>query len=163
VNGRFFASLLMSGRNTSMTRTILSALRGLSTRLQGMGWRHCMTGTHLNRETRPGLDEYGRTAPHHAVRAVVPALISIVAALCGLSGCGPRYVRAGPLDPAAAIAPGVGVTRNVVLVSIDGLRPDAIARFAAPTLQRLVREERACRAYVSDEQRRLAGCIGGRR
>jgi predicted AlkP superfamily pyrophosphatase or phosphodiesterase len=32
------------------------------------------------------------------------------------------------------------ITRHVLLVSIDGLRPDAIQRFDAPTLQRLVRE-----------------------
>src|SRR5690606_35456395 len=31
-------------------------------------------------------------------------------------------------------------TRHVVLVSIDGLRPDAITTFDAPTLQRLARE-----------------------
>lgn len=34
------------------------------------------------------------------------------------------------------------VTDHVIVVSIDGLRPDAIARFAAPTLQRLMAEGR---------------------
>ena len=33
-------------------------------------------------------------------------------------------------------------TEHVVIVSVDGLRPDAIGRYAAPTLQRLAREGR---------------------
>jgi predicted AlkP superfamily pyrophosphatase or phosphodiesterase len=33
-----------------------------------------------------------------------------------------------------------GITEHVVLVSIDGLRPDAIAAFETPTLTRLIRE-----------------------
>ena len=37
-------------------------------------------------------------------------------------------------------APAGGVTSHVVLVSIDGLRPDAIEAFGAGTLQRLMRE-----------------------
>ncbi|MFN2564217.1 MAG: alkaline phosphatase family protein [Gemmatimonadaceae bacterium] len=32
------------------------------------------------------------------------------------------------------------VTDHVVIISVDGLRPDAIERFGAPTLQRLIRE-----------------------
>jgi predicted AlkP superfamily pyrophosphatase or phosphodiesterase len=42
----------------------------------------------------------------------------------------------------ASSAPRGRVANHVVVVSIDGLRPDAIARFKAPTLQRLVREGR---------------------
>jgi arylsulfatase A-like enzyme len=62
-------------------------------------------------------------------------------ALTGLSGCaGPHYLISRPLDVRAVKAPTVGLTRNVILVSIDGLRPDAIDKFAAPTLQRLMRE-----------------------
>jgi predicted AlkP superfamily pyrophosphatase or phosphodiesterase len=49
-------------------------------------------------------------------------------------------VRSHALDLAAIAAPAPSLTRNVVLVSIDGLRPDAIERFGAPTLQRLIRE-----------------------
>jgi arylsulfatase A-like enzyme len=71
----------------------------------------------------------------------VPAVILALTAISGLSGCaGPHYVRSGPLDPASVTPPAVGVTRNVVLVSIDGLRPDAIDGYATPTLRRLVRE-----------------------
>ena len=70
-----------------------------------------------------------------------PAILLSLTALASLSGCtGPHYLRSRPLDTTATLAPTVGVTRNVVLVSIDGLRPDAIERFHAPTLQRLVRE-----------------------
>ena len=61
------------------------------------------------------------------------ALISLAVA------CSPRYMRSEAMDPEQK-APSASLTRNVVLVSIDGLRPDAIARFAAPTLQRLIGE-----------------------
>src|SRR5688572_20441101 len=39
----------------------------------------------------------------------------------------------------AAVAKG-RVTDHVIVISVDGLRPDAIERFGAPTLQRLMRE-----------------------
>jgi predicted AlkP superfamily pyrophosphatase or phosphodiesterase len=55
------------------------------------------------------------------------------------AGCGARYV-VGPPVTAAPTLPPQSVTRHVVLVSIDGLRPDAIAAYDAPTLQRLTRE-----------------------
>ena len=42
--------------------------------------------------------------------------------------------------PPGAPAPDGRVTSHVVIVSIDGLRPDAIARSPAPTLQRVLRE-----------------------
>jgi predicted AlkP superfamily pyrophosphatase or phosphodiesterase len=55
------------------------------------------------------------------------------------SGCGPHYVR---MDPSSRVkVPQFkGVTEHVLLVSIDGLRPDAIAAFDTPTLRRLTRE-----------------------
>jgi predicted AlkP superfamily pyrophosphatase or phosphodiesterase len=65
----------------------------------------------------------------------------LAASLVFVSACSPRYVIARPGDVLSR--PGthaVGLTRNVVLVSVDGLRPDAIAEFDPPTLQRLMRE-----------------------
>ena len=66
----------------------------------------------------------------------------LVAALSALAlGC------AGSLDPAPgpvlASAPSArarSVTDHVIVISVDGLRPDAIERFGAPTLRRLMRE-----------------------
>ena len=56
-------------------------------------------------------------------------------------GCAaPNYVIAPPQAAPGFAVPGRALTRHVVLVSIDGLRPDAIATFDAPTLQRLIRE-----------------------
>ena len=55
------------------------------------------------------------------------------------SACSARYVRARPVDSPRPLPAG-SVSQNVVVVSVDGLRPDAIATYAAPTLQRLMRE-----------------------
>jgi len=55
-------------------------------------------------------------------------------------GCSARYLSSGPRESNAPDWPAQSVTRHVVLVSIDGLRPDAIGAYAAPTLQRLRRE-----------------------
>jgi hypothetical protein len=58
-------------------------------------------------------------------------------------GCGKTHFVLAPsgADPTfGQTRPDSSVTRNVVLVSIDGLRPDAIATFKAPTLSRLITE-----------------------
>lgn len=70
-------------------------------------------------------------------RRVVAA---VVAAMFVSAGCGARYVTssAPPVDPRPR--PVSSVTRHVVVISLDGLRPDAIDRFPAPTLRRLIRE-----------------------
>jgi predicted AlkP superfamily pyrophosphatase or phosphodiesterase len=54
-------------------------------------------------------------------------------------GCSARYMRAEQLAALGPV-PTASVTRNVVIVSVDGLRPDAIDIFGASTLQRLMRE-----------------------
>ena len=78
------------------------------------------------------------TLHRYPVRLAFAALVLLSCALA--VACAPHYVRSAPLDVARLMAPGPALTRNVVLVSIDGLRPDAIERFGAPTLQRLIRE-----------------------
>jgi predicted AlkP superfamily pyrophosphatase or phosphodiesterase len=58
-------------------------------------------------------------------------------------GCGKAHFVLAPTgaDPMFGQSrPDASVTRNVVLVSIDGLRPDAIAAFKAPTLTKLISE-----------------------
>ncbi|HJR57815.1 MAG TPA: ectonucleotide pyrophosphatase/phosphodiesterase [Vicinamibacterales bacterium] len=60
--------------------------------------------------------------------------------LFAAAGCSARYLASAPLGQNAPDLPGQSVTRHVVLVSIDGLRPDAIAAYATPTLQRLISE-----------------------
>jgi predicted AlkP superfamily pyrophosphatase or phosphodiesterase len=40
----------------------------------------------------------------------------------------------------ARSVPAPATSRHVIIISVDGLRPDAITRFRAPTLQRLMRE-----------------------
>jgi arylsulfatase A-like enzyme len=49
-------------------------------------------------------------------------------------------VTSGPLELPAAERAQPRISPHVVIVSIDGLRPDAIGAFKAPTLQRLIRE-----------------------
>ena len=73
-------------------------------------------------------------------RLIVPALV--VAAAIGAvanSACGARYVRSAALPPGAAV-PDTRISRHVLIVSVDGLRPDAIEVYQATTLQRLMRE-----------------------
>jgi len=63
-----------------------------------------------------------------------------IAAVVVSTACTPHFVIA-PTTPVANLpTPTTRVTEHVVLVSIDGLRPDAIASFKAPTLQRLIDE-----------------------
>lgn len=65
---------------------------------------------------------------------------SIVAvALTLLAACAPatQTVDVRGMRPAP---PSGRVTDHVIIISIDGLRPDAIEQFRAPTLQRLMRE-----------------------
>jgi len=57
-----------------------------------------------------------------------------------LAGCAPHYLKAGDAGRVAPGPPARSVTQHVVLVSVDGLRPDAIDTYGAPTLQRLARE-----------------------
>ncbi len=70
--------------------------------------------------------------------------ITLTALLILLSfGCGKAHFVLAPTGSDATFAgsrPSSSVTRNVVLVSIDGLRPDAIAVFKAPTLSKLIAE-----------------------
>jgi arylsulfatase A-like enzyme len=54
------------------------------------------------------------------------------------SACGARYVRSTQPQPISI--PESSITRNVVVISVDGLRPDAIDAFNAPTMRRLMRE-----------------------
>jgi predicted AlkP superfamily pyrophosphatase or phosphodiesterase len=54
----------------------------------------------------------------------------------------------GATHRAARTLPRGRVTDHVVIISVDGLRPDAIEKFAPPTLQRLMREG----SYAPDAQ-----------
>jgi predicted AlkP superfamily pyrophosphatase or phosphodiesterase len=57
----------------------------------------------------------------------------------------PRTADVGATQQAGQPAPTGRVTDHVLIISIDGLRPDAINRFDATTLQRLMREGRYSR------------------
>jgi predicted AlkP superfamily pyrophosphatase or phosphodiesterase len=80
-----------------------------------------------------------RAAPRPTLFAAsVPVLL--VFAAFSASACSARYVRSGPAASSPRPMPEASISRNVLVVSIDGLRPDAIGTFRAPTLQRLMRE-----------------------
>jgi arylsulfatase A-like enzyme len=74
-----------------------------------------------------------------AGRSLSASLLVIFACAGGTTGCGARYVRSTSIPP-AQLLPAASVSRHVIVVSIDGLRPDAIDIFRAPTLQKLARE-----------------------
>ena len=59
-------------------------------------------------------------------------------ALILLAACAPASTPVGTVRPVKP--PSGRVTDHVLIISVDGLRPDAIQQFRAPTLQRLMRE-----------------------
>ena len=65
---------------------------------------------------------------------------AVACALLAVSACGPRIVTSPAQTVTTLPQPVSFFTNRVVLVSIDGLRPDAIAAFEAPTLRRLIAE-----------------------
>jgi arylsulfatase A-like enzyme len=68
------------------------------------------------------------------------ALLMLIGGAFSASACGgAHYIRSGPPDTAIHRLP-AAISSHVIVVSIDGLRPDAIAAYGAPTLQRLLRE-----------------------
>jgi arylsulfatase A-like enzyme len=62
----------------------------------------------------------------------------LVTALAAGGCASARYISSPPTERTGDLPS--GLTRHVVLVSIDGLRPDAISAFRAPVLQKLARE-----------------------
>jgi len=86
------------------------------------------------------MTQLSRQAPEiRHVRLWVGAVAALLSTVVVCSACGGRYLRAVP-GPLGSTPPEASTTRNVLVVSIDGLRPDAIDVFKAPTLQRLMRE-----------------------
>lgn len=79
--------------------------------------------------------------PPCARRPAVTLSLAILAALASstFAGCNARYIRA-ETAPLVERLPPASVSRHVLVVSIDGLRPDAIATYKAETLQRLMVE-----------------------
>jgi arylsulfatase A-like enzyme len=75
--------------------------------------------------------------------ARAPAGLAVLALLVvlGSVGCGRPHYLVSPPQPRPAPSPErAAVAEHVVLVSIDGLRPDAIAAFGARTIERLMAE-----------------------
>jgi predicted AlkP superfamily pyrophosphatase or phosphodiesterase len=72
-----------------------------------------------------------------------PALLAslVLVGACSVvgSGCSARYIRSTSAAPVDQL-PAASVSRHVIVVSIDGLRPDAIETYGASTLQKLMRE-----------------------
>ena len=68
------------------------------------------------------------------------AIVVLIAAVLGASACSAHYVRSAPGTVSRPSLPLSSITRNVLVISVDGLRPDAIAAYRTPTLQRLMRE-----------------------
>ena len=76
---------------------------------------------------------------HRASHTYAGYLVAAAAVLTSATGCSARYVRAASPPSAQHLLP-ASVSRHVVVVSIDGLRPDAVETYGAQTLQRLMRE-----------------------
>jgi predicted AlkP superfamily pyrophosphatase or phosphodiesterase len=73
--------------------------------------------------------------------SVIGASAALLAPVASPSDVVADAVRVTPASPIAAHAARTGfVSNHVVVISIDGLRPDAINKFNAKTMQRLMRE-----------------------
>src|SRR5215213_7232055 len=70
----------------------------------------------------------------HCMKRLVAGLG--VLALIVVSGCSPRYVRSA--QPPVGTLPQLTVASHVLVVSVDGLRPDAINARETPMLFRLM-------------------------
>ena len=81
-----------------------------------------------------------RTTARHTVTAALAVVLGATGSFVPLA-CAPAVRLRTPLHAADAAAPvAAGITRHVVVVSIDGLRPDAIARYRPTMLGRLMRD-----------------------
>ena len=65
---------------------------------------------------------------------------TVLCAALVASACSANYIRSGPPAAPPKPLPDASISRHVVVVSVDGLRPDAINAYGASTLQRLIRE-----------------------
>lgn len=75
---------------------------------------------------------------------VVGLLVGLVVGVFAIELLRPTVVRHTGVDAQSeSDASTGGLSSHVVIVSIDGLRPDAIDRYGAPTLQRLIRTGRS--------------------
>lgn len=64
--------------------------------------------------------------------------LTLVATIA-ISACAPRYVMAPPAQTATLVAlPETGITRFLVVISVDGLRPDALGQRETPVLYRMM-------------------------
>jgi arylsulfatase A-like enzyme len=73
-------------------------------------------------------------------RVVKSPAVALLACALACGACGPRFLVASGPPVATSPHPSTALSRAVIVVSIDGLRPDAITAFDARTLTRLMAE-----------------------
>jgi predicted AlkP superfamily pyrophosphatase or phosphodiesterase len=71
------------------------------------------------------------------VKSLVAGMTLI--AVAAAAGCAPRYVMSPPPAAVNVSLPEGNVTNYVIVISVDGLRPDAIGERETPTLFRMLR------------------------
>jgi len=65
--------------------------------------------------------------------------VLLVSANAGAAGCAPRYVNSNAPLPLNMSLPQSTITNHVLVISVDGLRPDAIGERETPILSRMMR------------------------
>jgi arylsulfatase A-like enzyme len=65
--------------------------------------------------------------------------VLLVSANAGAAGCAPRYVNSNAPLPLNVSLPQSTITNHVLVISVDGLRPDAIGERETPILSRMMR------------------------
>lgn len=85
-------------------------------------------------ENEPRIGSAGRRQTR--TRGGVALAIAFLGAGCASA----HYVSAPTQDRPHPTPPANSITNHVILISLDGLRPDAIGEFPTPTLERLMQE-----------------------
>jgi predicted AlkP superfamily pyrophosphatase or phosphodiesterase len=73
-----------------------------------------------------------------AAHRLLRLALSLALVATATTGCSARYLRS--VSPPVSQLPPARVSEHVIVISVDGLRPDAIGIFGASTLQRLMQE-----------------------
>ena len=129
----------LTGERAFYPGTRLRAASPLGRQLSGLVAYTCRTTIGAPASSKESVETGKRDLSLNMSMAHMRFTVLLVTVLA-IAACSPRYIRSTPIPVDLRAQPGIGLASNVIVVSVDGLRPDAIGAYNAPTLQRLMRE-----------------------